>query len=142
MGLPGRSRLAIDVVYFPPGAVDPSARGIGGQFDLVVVGATACRSLLSATLDLAPCAGVEGGRIGAYGAGSQVVESIDEARPWVALRAGALLSYPVGRFAIRADLGAVVPLVRDHFLIAGLGTVHTPAPVTLRGLAGIELRFP
>jgi hypothetical protein len=140
--LPGRTRLAIDVVYFPPAGIERSGRGIGGQFDLFVAGATACRSLLDTKLDLAPCAGVEAGRIAAQGTGSQVVESIDEARPWVALRAGALLAYPVGRFAVRADLGAVVPLVRDRFLIAGLGTVHTPAPVTLRGLVGVEVRFP
>jgi hypothetical protein len=140
--LPGRSRLAIDVVYFPPAAIERSGRGIGGQFNLFVAGATACRSLLDAKLDLAPCAGVEAGRIAGHGTGSLVVASIDEARPWVALRAGVLLAYPAGRFAVRADLGAVVPLVRDSFLIAGLGTVHTPAPVTLRGLAGVEVRFP
>jgi hypothetical protein len=139
--LPGRARVGLDVVFFPPVHIGEAATGIGGEFELYLAGVVGCYSLLDGKLGIEACVGAEAGRLAARGEGPRVEESFDEARPWLAARAGALVTYPIGRLVVRADLGAVVPFRRDRFLIEQVDTVHSAAVITFRGLAGVEMRF-
>jgi hypothetical protein len=139
---PEKTRIAVDGAYFPPASIENATQGIGGRFTLLTFGLTACRSLLSpTTFDIAPCAGVDVGRISARGEGTRVASSSDESRLWFAARAGVLFTYAFGDLAFRADLGATVPIVRDTFVIGGIDQVHRPAVVGGRALAGIDVRF-
>jgi hypothetical protein len=136
--LPGKNRLKVDAAYFGT----PQVVVVGVNFDLAAAGVTGCRLLLDGPVQVAPCAGVEGGRIAVRGVPGWVNPSFDDTVPWVALRAGGLVSYPIGRFSVTADVGVLAPLVRHRFVIAEALTIHEVAPVTLRLLAGVELRFP
>jgi len=138
------NRFGIDGAYFVPSQVDEANRTISGRFHLLTFGATACRDLFEdGGFVLSPCAGAEIGRAHARGVvGGNVNESTEESSLWLALRGGAALRYRItDTIAVRGDLGAIVPLIRDRFTIEGVGMVHRPAVVSFRGGLGAEILF-
>lgn len=106
--------------------------------------AAAALSLCSAPLALGPswgvqgCAGWELGRLSGEGTG--VLRPHSGAALWSAPRFDATLGWALG--ATGLELGAMltlaVPLVRDDFVLGGLGIVHRPASVVGRAALGIN----
>ncbi|MCA9650748.1 MAG: hypothetical protein H6712_31095 [Myxococcales bacterium] len=137
-----RLRLSAGGTFFfaQPARVDPQGR-VGGDVRLGVAHLRACGRLGRGTLELSLCGGGEAGALRGIGVG---IEHPLRARlPWVAvLGDGSVAWSPMRRLALRAELGAVVPLLHHRFEIAGLGTVHEPAPAGVRGALAIELRLP
>lgn len=79
----------------------------------------------------------------ATGNGSAVSIPFRKESAWAAAVAGGLLEWrATSHLGFRADMDLVVPFVRDHFVVSGVGEVHTPAVVSARALAGVEARFP
>ncbi|MFO0589237.1 MAG: hypothetical protein U0441_16995 [Polyangiaceae bacterium] len=137
----GKQRFEIGFVYrFPGRAQLASKPGAGGDVSLVAGSLTACRTLLSGRLALAPCAGVEIGDMAGTGVG--VTTPTTAHQPWFAGALGgrAWLSL-APRIALFAGLDAAIPFLRPRFVIEGLGLVHTPSPVSGRGSLGLEARF-
>ena len=83
----------------------------------------------------------------AFEAGAQRGRSFGVSDPavnvgvWTAVEAGLLVAITFGPFRTGLRASAVVPLTRPRFVVAGVGEVHTSAPVTARGTFFIELRF-
>ncbi|WP_394824698.1 hypothetical protein [Pendulispora albinea] len=140
--LPGRSRLEVGAVYFPPAEVSGEKSGIAGAFDVMAGTVAACHALIAGSFQLSPCVGAEVGRIHASGRGSAVKTSFEDAKLWVAGKGGALVVWRLGRFGFRLQLEAVVPVSRHRFFIEGVGEVYRPAPIGGRVLLGGEVHFP
>ena len=136
----GKNRLSIDASYF----VASDVAGVALRSDLVSVGFTGCPLLLDGRLEMGPCVGIEGGRVVTYDVPDIFGGSFDDALAWAAVRAGGLVSYPIGPFALNADVGAVVPLIRHrrYVITAEAAEMNEAAPVAFRFLGGVELRFP
>jgi hypothetical protein len=137
----GRFRVDLSVSYWPDKtallATEPT---VGGRFRLVAGDASACYAVLRAPVELAPCLGLEVGRM--TGTGVDVQSSGSGSTPWVAPLAAVLAALPVGeRFAARLDLGVLVPVERPPFVLSGERTVYTAGPVAGRATLGIEVRF-
>ncbi|AKV02044.1 hypothetical protein AKJ09_08707 [Labilithrix luteola] len=140
--LPGKARLEVDGLLLPTVQLANSSTGIGAALSMLAGGAKGCWSVLAHKLDVAACGGAEAGRVLVRGQGPALESSSEASRGWFAVRAGALLTYPVGIFTLRAEPELVVPLLRDRFVVTGIDTVHTAAPVALRALLGLEVQFP
>ncbi|MCH9681927.1 MAG: hypothetical protein K0V04_10875 [Deltaproteobacteria bacterium] len=137
-----RLRLAAGGTFFParPARLDDQP-SLGGDVRLAVGHVRGCARLGRGPWELPLCAGAEAGVLHGQGVG------IDEPRrdrlPWLAAVGDVGLSWsPVRRFALRTQLGAVVPIIRHSFGVGGLGTVHEPAAAGLRAAVAAELRLP
>jgi hypothetical protein len=42
---------------------------------------------------------------------------------------------------LRLDVGVAVPVLSTEFIVDGVGTVHTPSPVSFRAGLGAEVHF-
>jgi hypothetical protein len=121
-------------------ALDAGPEGTGADLAL----AAAALSLCSASFSLGSrwgaqgCAGWELGRLSGEGTG--VSSPHAGAAFWSAPRFDATLGWALGSTGL--ELGAMltlaVPLVRDDFVLGGLGSVHRPAPVVGRAALGIN----
>jgi hypothetical protein len=139
--LPGRMRVEVGVLSFFPSHVERPALGISGDFRLLVASVAGCYAVLHGPLSIAPCVGGELGQIGAVGGGLAVAVPIDRSERWSAARGGGLLVLRFGSVALRVGLDAVVPLVRNRFVVEGVGEVYRPAPLSGRLVVGGELHF-
>jgi hypothetical protein len=139
--LPGHERVEVAAAFYPSSHVDRTDLGIGGDFDLFVAGVGACHAFVWGAFSAGPCLGAEAGRVGASGTGSAVASSSTQAGLWLAGRAGGLAVLDLGRFSLRGEVDAVVPLVRDSFAIRGIDQVYRPAAVSGRLLLGGEIHF-
>ncbi len=94
----------------------------------------------SSRLDFLPCATVSAGVL--RGEASGFPESARTDRPWVAAGAALLgrihVIGPVGAL-VRAD--AVAPLVREQFVVGGLGAPYEPLPIAVALGGALEFRF-
>lgn len=111
----------------------------GASFTLLAAGARACWAL-TRRIEIAPCLGVEVERLSATGFGAARVAEASSLTwsPEVALA----LRLPIaGPIALRAGLGAILPMSRQSFVINAAGTVHRPEVVAFRAWAGPEVRF-
>jgi hypothetical protein len=112
----------------------------GGRFHLIAGDGSACYAILRAPVELSPCAGLELGSMAATGFG--VRSNGSGSALWVAPLAEAAAALPIGRsFAVRLDLGVLVPVERPAFVLSAAGTVYTAAAVVGRATLGVELRF-
>ena len=126
--------------WLPRTRVLENEGGAAARVSLVTgtVGARYAFALLP--FELGPALGVDLGWMGAQG--YAVSNPGVGAAAWVAARAGGVAAVSVGviRFSLRLE--AAVPLVRPHFVLLGVGEVHTTGWVTARALLGVELAFP
>ncbi|MBX3130614.1 MAG: hypothetical protein KF718_28100 [Polyangiaceae bacterium] len=115
--------------------------GRGGAFTLTTGGLSACHDVAAAPVLLAPCLGVEVGRLS--GAGFGVTEPGSGSALWVAglagLRGVEALTDGLGVW-VGAEL--VVPVGRPEFVLENVGVVHRPARAGGRAAIGAEVRFP
>jgi hypothetical protein len=111
----------------------------GATFSLVSGGARACWALTRG-ISFAPCLGAEIVRVTGKGFGAARVSEEDA---WtVAPEAAFTLRVPITRgLALRAGLGALVPVSRRAFVIAPYGALHEPSPVAVRAFLGPEVHF-
>ena len=111
----------------------------GASFTLLAAGVRACWSL-TRRIEVAPCLGIEVERLSATGFGAAKVAEVSSLT-WSPEGALAVRLPIAGPFALRAGLGALVPMSRQSFVINAAGTVHRPEIVALRAWAGPEVRF-
>ena len=132
----GRLRVELQGAWFPPAPVAVPSQGVGGSFELLVAGASACGSLLRAgPLFVGPCAGVEGGLLTARGPGTAVGQPLDSSAAWAALKAGGLLVwYATPYVGLRVGIDGIVPLTRDDFYVP-------EGPIAGQAFAGVEATF-
>jgi hypothetical protein len=77
-----------------------------------------------------------------HGSGDGVDVSRQGTADRLAVAATSVLTWPLsGRLLLRGGADVVVPLRRQKFVLEGIGEVGRPAPVAVRGLFGIEVRF-
>lgn len=122
-------------------AVAAANPAVGGTFSMWAVGARGCGVPHFRSAEFPICAGAEGGRVLAEGAGFGGAKR--SRTPWAAALIGpsvALAIRPNIAFVIQATLG--IPLVRTEFRVDDVGRVHHTGPVFGRGVIGFEGRFP
>lgn len=137
---PLQLRALATLLFEQHAALDAGPEGTGADLAL----AAAALSLCSASFSLGSrwgaqgCAGWELGRLSGEGTG--VPSPHAGAAFWSAPRFDATLGWALGSTGL--ELGAMltlaVPLVRDDFVLGGLGSVHRPAPVVGRAALGIN----
>jgi hypothetical protein len=116
--------------------------GAGADVNLATAGVLACVDPLAAgarVLGVSLCAGWEMGRLSGMGSG---VNRPREARAlWLAPSLQLALAYriPATRLSLNALAGGALPLDRDEFVLEGLGTVHQPASLAVRGAIGLSI---
>lgn len=137
----GALRLEVGATYVPPVTVERTDLLASGTFELALAAAGACWMPSLGRWSAGVCTHVDGGRISARGSGVGVAP-LREARPWVAARAGAVAAWRIAApLALRAEVAAVVPVTRDDFVIANVGTVEATPAVALRTGLGVEMHF-
>ncbi len=139
--LAGGFRAEVSATYWLPRTATLAGRPTaGGDFHLVAGDGSACYAVLRAPVELAPCAGLEVGKM--TGTGFGVRSNGSGSALWIAPLAGAAAGLPIGqRFAARLDLAVLVPALRPPFVLASAGTVYTAGAVAGRATIGLELRF-
>lgn len=113
----------------------------GGDVSLILGSVGACRDILpKGRFEIAPCAGVELGRLHAAGFGISNPTSGDAL--WSAFKAGGLFAWaPMDRFALVLRLDVVVPFARPSFVLDNVGPVFRSGPVAGRLGLGVEARL-
>jgi hypothetical protein len=113
----GPQRFEIGAAYRPPVAGTVALHAsTGGDVELITGSIGACRNLVTAPVEIGPCAAFELGRLHAEGFG---------------------VTSPGSGSA----LWAAAPLVRPRFVLQNVGSVHQPSPASGRASAGIEILF-
>jgi hypothetical protein len=119
----------------------PGSGSVGVDVSLHAAGLRYCRWLVGGALDLAPCAGIEGGVLRASGVGAASVST--GLGRWAAASLGLQgVLRPSPRFGVSLEVDGLALLARDRFTMLGAGTVYRPPPATIRGLLGLVVRFP
>jgi hypothetical protein len=91
--------------------------------------------------ELGPCGGADAGV--AYGEGFGVSEPTRGELGFAAVRAGAIVSFPIdAHFALELGGAAVARIGGAAFVLDGIGAVHEPAAFGARLDAGVAVRFP
>jgi hypothetical protein len=120
------------------GTVDASpARG--ASFTLLTAGVRGCWSL-TRRIELAPCLGIDVERLSASGFGAAKVADATSVT-WSPEALLALRLPIAGPIALRAGLGALLPMSRQSFVINAAGTVHRADAVAFRAWTGPEVQF-
>jgi len=116
------------------------APGAGADLGLAAAALSVCSAPFApgSSWGVTGCAGWELGRLSGEGTG--VLRPYAGAALWSAPRVDATLAWALGSTGL--ELGAMltlaVPLVRDDFVLGGLGNVHRPASVVGRAALGIN----
>jgi hypothetical protein len=130
--------MAFGTVFGPDRTVASSGRG--GEFQLWVAGALACLERPGPRLGALACAGYEIGNLLAEGTG--VTDPRSESALWHALRADLGALVPLGSgFSGALRFGAVMPIERREFVLDSSDVVHQPNSVTGRVMAGLDVDF-
>jgi hypothetical protein len=137
---PDRYRFEITGTYWPTQtAYAESTSGPGGKFDLITVTLRACDALFGRRV-ISACAEFDVGSLRGNGFATQTASS--ERGLWMAPGGGILAAFPLGRaLALRVGVDAFVPIFREDFYLANVGSVHRAAAVVGRGSLGFEFRF-
>ncbi len=113
---------------------------VAGNVSLVAGGPRYCRWLLGPVFDLAPCGGLEAGAI--LGTGVGALRPSTGVGRWLAPELGLLgIVRASPRFALSLALDGLALVFRDELVVANVGVVYRPPPVTLRVAVGMHLRF-
>jgi hypothetical protein len=135
----GANRVELRGAAWLPKTAEATAMA-DARIALYVAGVRYCRFVLQGTVDIGGCAGIEAGAL--VGSSQGVTHPGSGTSPWLAPELGALGAWEFSRYvALSLGLSGLVPVVREHFEIAGLGDVYQPPPLTFRALVGLEVRF-
>jgi len=140
--LVSRLRAELGFAWFPTrtGQLQNHSGPGGGDFKLVAGSAAGCFAALRAPVELGPCLGLDAGVMSAEGRDAPRKGS--GTGVWLAPFAMGLAVAPLTDvIGLRAEVGAEVPIFRNHFVLENLGVVHRAAPVAGRAALGAEVRF-
>jgi hypothetical protein len=137
-----RVRLEFEAAYGPLRRArfsdDP---GVGADLQLAAAAVRACPVFRRGRVEFPLCAGLEVGAM--YGRGVGFALERDGRLPWAALHlAPALLVVAHPRVAVFVAVEGALALTRPRFVVEGVGAVYRAAPGAVRGLIGVEARFP
>lgn len=144
LGLPPIAVRAFGTLLFeqrvrlsaPDGAAAADLRSMFGTLQ-------ACANALTVTssLSIPICAGADAGVVS--GSGVSIARPARASAPWLAPRADAGLFWDIPFTRLRLDvlLTATAPLIRDEFVVHGIGAVHRASRVVGRACVGLALRF-
>ena len=127
-------------LWLPRDGVLPSGSA-AGTMQLWSVGARACGVPRTGRVRFPLCGGLQAGQM--QGRGQGISNPRRAALPWLALEVDAgvrVRVHPV--LALRADVGAVVPLLRPGFTFEGQGTLHRASAVGGQVGLGLEVALP
>jgi len=111
-----------------------------GHFGMATGSLGACLPVGVGPVVLGPCLGAEAGAI--WGSATGVSDPGEGTSAWVAPWGAAMLGADVASWLrLRLDVGVTVPVVRTDFVVDGIGSVHSSAPVTFRAGLGAEVHF-
>jgi hypothetical protein len=112
----------------------------GGNLSLALGGAHGCYVALRGRLEVSGCLGFEVGSLA--GTGTGVTNPASGSALWMAPSFGGLAVLQLSSvYGVVAQLDGVVPLLRDHFALDGIGDVFQPPALSLRAGLGFEARF-
>ncbi|HLT37945.1 MAG TPA: hypothetical protein VK034_16785 [Enhygromyxa sp.] len=145
VGVHGRRwRASARGVWIPPRTIaladDPT---LMGRYDGGLGGVRACFAspFGEQRVELPLCAGFEAGVLRGRGVGSTPAPDT-ATQPWAAVELGPGLRYvPNRRVALGLEVDLVAALLRGGFTLGG-SIAQRHAPIGVRALAGLELRFP
>jgi hypothetical protein len=138
----GADRVDLRLATWLSRRAAPRAReAVGVDAALYTAGLRYCRWLTLRMVDVAPCAGVEGG--GLVGSGFGAALSRSRVGRWLAPQIGLVgVVRPLPRFAVSLEVDGLALVFRDAFTVLGVGEIYRPPPATLRAAVGLEARFP
>lgn len=113
---------------------------VGGDIGLVTGSLRGCALLHRGRWEPRLCGVVEGGAM--HGTSVGLPQTNGGSSPWWAALVGVAVGWRVSdRVSLHAGVDAGVPLSAPDFVIGGVGQVHRPGDVLLRGALGAEWRF-
>lgn len=137
-----RLRLELEAAYMPVRTTrlaSDSSRGVDLQ--LAAAALRVCPVFRRGILEFPICGGLEFGAM--YGRGVGYPVEYDARQLWAALHLMPMLLITVHRrVALFAGVEGFVALVRPRFEVAGDGALYRASAGGMRGLLGIEVRFP
>jgi len=137
-----RLRLEIEAAYMPlrrSRLASDGSRGVDLQ--LAAAALRACPVFRRGRIEFPICAGLEFGAM--YGRGVGYPIAYEGRQLWAALHLMPTLQVVVHRqVALFAGLEGFVALVRPRFEVAGAGALYRAPAGGVRGLLGVEVRFP
>jgi hypothetical protein len=111
-----------------------------GHYGLAVGSLGACLPVALGPVGLGPCVGAELGAI--WGSTTGVSDPGAATSAFMAPWASGLATVAVTPWLVlRLDVGVAVPVLSTEFIVDGVGTVHTPSPVSFRAGLGAEVHF-
>jgi hypothetical protein len=132
----GRNRFELRASAWLPRTATVSAAS-GVDVGLYAGAARYCRGLVDRRVELGACAAFEAGALRAAAFGLR--RNGSGLGRWLAPELGLVgIAHLAPHFAISLEAGALVPIVREHFLIDTTLTFR-PGPVDGRGLLGVRL---
>ena len=137
-----RVRLELEAAYGPVRRARFDDRPeVGADLQLAAAALRACPLFRRGKLELAVCAGLEVGAM--YGRGVGFALEADGRLLWAALHLmPALFVVLHPRAALFFAVEGQVALARPRFVVEGFGPVYRALPGGVRGLLGVEVRFP
>ena len=134
-------RVELEAIMWPAKqATSADLASAGSDVGLSTAALHGCARPWPGAIRFDGCGGVELGRLRAEGFGVEHPKT--EGALWSALFAGALMTWPVGDFALRLQVGAAVPLTRPSVVLEPHGEVHRPSAVVARGAIGVSWIIP
>ncbi len=122
---------------FPPGRAATSG-GVSAQLSATAGALGGCAAWPSASVTLQVCAAFEAGAVRAHSSGARNEGSA--AATWLALNPALAVLVPIARpFALRAELGGLIPLNAPRFDVTTLGTVYATSRFAPRASLGISV---
>jgi hypothetical protein len=122
---------------FPPGTAATSG-GVSAELSAVTGGLGGCAAWPSVSVTLQGCLTFEAGALRAHSNGAVVEGSVTA--PWFALNPALAFMVPISRpFALRAELGALIPFTSPHFDVTSFGTVYATSRFAPRASLGISV---
>ncbi|WP_437784388.1 hypothetical protein [Sorangium sp. So ce1097] len=137
----GAVRAEVSGAYFGAQKALVPATPMGGDVWLASGALRLCYASRHKDLEIGPCAGLEAGVMSATGFG--VTSPGSNRALWLAPQLGALATYALSdKLRVPLAVEVLFPVVRDEFVLVGIGSVHRIPAVTVRAALGVELRLP
>jgi len=125
-------------LLFLPGEEEAAGAVALVRFSLLAGGLRACLRLIDGIVEARACAGMEVGRL--YSSGKGLVDANRYSDWWVTPSAGLRFLSPLGGgWAIQAQGDALVPLIRESYVVNQTQPVFRPPSVGLRAALGVSL---